>query len=119
MFGTEAKTGLLDDASVASRSEGDSGSSMRQIIKLIFCAAGLQVGILPENTVIEYIWSNPYNTTNLFFCLCSSRNGCFMFVLFKYDSAHCLVLSRLTCYFKRCFSEVCIKGGGGDTGVGQ
>lgn len=48
VFGSEAKTGLLDDVSVAPRNEGDSGSSVRQIVKLIFCAAGLQVGILPK-----------------------------------------------------------------------
>lgn len=52
MFGSEAKTGLLDDVSVAPRNEGDSGSSVRQVVKLIFCAAGLQVGILPENCVV-------------------------------------------------------------------
>lgn len=53
VFGSEAKTGLLDEP-VAPRNEGDSGSSVRQIIKLIFCAAGLQVGILPEHTFIVY-----------------------------------------------------------------
>lgn len=55
VFGSEAKTGLLDDVAVAPRNEGDSGSSVRQVIKLIFCAVGLQVSILPENTVSEYI----------------------------------------------------------------
>lgn len=43
VFGSDAKTGLLDDVSVTSRSEGDSGSSVRQGLKLVFCAAGLQV----------------------------------------------------------------------------
>lgn len=55
VFGSDAKTGLLDDVPVAIRNEGDSGSSVKQVIKLIFCAAGLQVGILPENTFTEYI----------------------------------------------------------------
>lgn len=50
VFGSEAKTGLLDDVPVAPRNEGDSSSSVRQVIKLIFCAAGLQVGILTENS---------------------------------------------------------------------
>lgn len=53
VFGSEAKTGLLDDVSAAARSEGDSGSSLRQAIKLIFCAAGLQVGALTEHIVIN------------------------------------------------------------------
>lgn len=52
VFGSEAKAGLLDDVSVAARSEGDSGSSVRQAIKLIFCTAGLQVGALTENSFI-------------------------------------------------------------------
>lgn len=54
VFGSEVKTGLLDDVPAAPRSEGDSSSSVRQVIKLIFCAAGLQVGILPEHTVDEH-----------------------------------------------------------------
>lgn len=51
VFGSEAKSGLLDDASIAPRNEGNSGSPVKQVIKLIFCAAGLQVRLLPENTV--------------------------------------------------------------------
>lgn len=47
VFGTEAKSGLLDDVSVSSRNEGDSGSTLGQAGRLIFCAAGLQVRILP------------------------------------------------------------------------
>uniref|UniRef100_A0A3Q3F1J8 Adenosine 3'-phospho 5'-phosphosulfate transporter 1 n=1 Tax=Labrus bergylta TaxID=56723 RepID=A0A3Q3F1J8_9LABR len=39
VFGSEAKSGLLDDVSVGSRNEGHSGSSVRQVIKLIFCAS--------------------------------------------------------------------------------
>uniref|UniRef100_A0A0F8AQ47 Adenosine 3'-phospho 5'-phosphosulfate transporter 1 n=1 Tax=Larimichthys crocea TaxID=215358 RepID=A0A0F8AQ47_LARCR len=49
VFGSESKTGLLDDVSVSTRNEGDSGSSVKQVIKLIFCAAGLQVGIIPKS----------------------------------------------------------------------
>ena len=53
VFGSEAKAGLLDDVSVAPRNEGESGSSVRQVVKLIFCAAGLQVGILLEDKFIK------------------------------------------------------------------
>lgn len=65
VFGSEAKTGLLDDVSVAPRNDNDSGSSFRQISKLIFCAAGLQVGIVPGNTFIEFIklMSSIHNNT--------------------------------------------------------
>lgn len=45
MFGSEAKTGLLDDVSVTSRNDAESSSSTRQAVKLVFCAAGLQVRI--------------------------------------------------------------------------
>ncbi|CDQ78138.1 unnamed protein product [Oncorhynchus mykiss] len=43
VFGSETKTGLLDDVSLAPRNDADSGSSARQAFKLVFCAAGLQV----------------------------------------------------------------------------
>lgn len=44
VFGSETKAGLLDDASVTSRNDAESVSPVKQTIKLIFCAAGLQVG---------------------------------------------------------------------------
>lgn len=89
VFGSEAKTGLLDDVSVAARNEGDSGSSVRQAIKLIFCAAGLQVGILTEITVTEYkciaacvgIPITPPYYIFLYFYFYSGREGCYKFVL--------------------------------------
>lgn len=68
VFGSEAKAGLLDDGPVLPRNEGDSGSSVKQAIKLIFCAAGLQVGILPVYTVPAYtegILCNPFTNTLL------------------------------------------------------
>lgn len=47
VFGHESKTGLLDDESIASRSDSESSStSSRQAFKLVFCAAGLQVSAL-------------------------------------------------------------------------
>lgn len=45
MYGSEVKIGHLDDVSFASRSDGDSGSTFKQTIKLLFCAAGLQVKV--------------------------------------------------------------------------
>lgn len=68
VFGSEAKAGLLDDVPVLPRNEGDSGSSVKQAIKLIFCAAGLQVGILPVYIVPAYaegILCNPFTNTLL------------------------------------------------------
>ena len=44
MFGGETKTGLLDDVSISPRLDADSGSTLKQAIKLIVCATGLQVG---------------------------------------------------------------------------
>lgn len=45
VYGSEVKIGHLDDVSFASRSDGDSGSTFKQTIKLLFCAAGLQVRV--------------------------------------------------------------------------
>ncbi|MEQ2293344.1 hypothetical protein AMECASPLE_032390 [Ameca splendens] len=50
VFGGEDKSVLLDDVSVSSRNEPDSGSSLKQALKLIFCAAGLQVAWCPTRT---------------------------------------------------------------------
>lgn len=48
VHGSEDKTGLLEDGSVTSRNEAESGSSVKHALKLIFCAAGLQVGDPPR-----------------------------------------------------------------------
>lgn len=82
VFGSEAKTSSLDDALLAPWNEGDSGSSVKQVIRLFFCATGLQVGLLPENTDIECIKlmrCNPYNSIIwwFFFFLCSIGEDCF------------------------------------------
>ncbi|XP_044026003.1 adenosine 3'-phospho 5'-phosphosulfate transporter 1 [Siniperca chuatsi] len=63
VFGSEAKTGLLDDVSVAPRNEGDSGSSVRQVIKLIFCSAGLQVSYLTWGVLQERVMTRSYGAT--------------------------------------------------------
>ncbi|CAK6962736.1 adenosine 3'-phospho 5'-phosphosulfate transporter 1 [Scomber scombrus] len=63
VFGSEAKAGLLDDTSVAPRNEGDSGSSIRQVVKLIFCAAGLQVSYLTWGVLQERVMTRSYGAT--------------------------------------------------------
>lgn len=74
VFGSEAKPGLLDDVPVSPRNEGDSGSSIKQAIKLIFCAAGLQVGILPVYIVPAYaalVFCSLFNNTLHWNFICS------------------------------------------------
>uniref|UniRef100_A0A665WK67 Adenosine 3'-phospho 5'-phosphosulfate transporter 1 n=1 Tax=Echeneis naucrates TaxID=173247 RepID=A0A665WK67_ECHNA len=63
VFGNEGKTGLLDDVTAATRNEGDSGSSVRQAIKLIFCAAGLQVSYLTWGVLQERVMTRSYGAT--------------------------------------------------------
>lgn len=60
VFGSEAKTGLLDDVSLTSRNEGDSGSSVRQALKLVFCAAGLQASYLTWGVLQERVMTRSY-----------------------------------------------------------
>ncbi|XP_061609197.1 adenosine 3'-phospho 5'-phosphosulfate transporter 1 [Phyllopteryx taeniolatus] len=63
VFGTEAKTGLLDDVSVTSRHEGDSGSSLRQAVHLIFCAGGLQASYLTWGVLQERVMTRSYGAS--------------------------------------------------------
>ncbi|XP_077409590.1 adenosine 3'-phospho 5'-phosphosulfate transporter 1 [Vanacampus margaritifer] len=63
VFGTEAKTGLLDDVSVISRNEGDSGSSLRQAVRLLFCAAGLQASYLTWGVLQERVMTRSYGAS--------------------------------------------------------
>ncbi|XP_060947188.1 adenosine 3'-phospho 5'-phosphosulfate transporter 1-like [Limanda limanda] len=63
VFGNEAKTGLLDDVSVAPRNEGDSGWSLKQGIKLVFCAAGLQASYLTWGVLQERVMTRSYGAT--------------------------------------------------------
>lgn len=64
VFGSEAKTGLLDDVPVAPRHEGDSGSPVRQAVKLIFCAAGLQASYLTWGVLQERVMTRSYGATS-------------------------------------------------------
>ncbi|XP_028997544.1 adenosine 3'-phospho 5'-phosphosulfate transporter 1 [Betta splendens] len=60
VFGSETKAGLLDDVSVTARNEGDSGSSVKQATKLIFCAAGLQASYLTWGVLQERVMTRSY-----------------------------------------------------------
>ncbi|KAM9704215.1 adenosine 3'-phospho 5'-phosphosulfate transporter 1 [Menidia menidia] len=63
VFGSEDKTGLLDDVSNASRNDGDSASSVKQAVKLIFCAAGLQASYLTWGVLQERVMTRSYGAT--------------------------------------------------------
>ncbi|XP_020784992.2 LOW QUALITY PROTEIN: adenosine 3'-phospho 5'-phosphosulfate transporter 1 [Boleophthalmus pectinirostris] len=60
VFGNEAKASLIDDGSVSSRNDPDSGSSVKQIIKLLVCAAGLQVSYLTWGVLQERVMTRSY-----------------------------------------------------------
>lgn len=60
VFGNEAKTSLIDDISAPSRNEGDSGSSFKQIVKLLVCAAGLQASYLTWGVLQERVMTRSY-----------------------------------------------------------
>lgn len=46
VFGSEVKSVHQDDGSLPPRAEPTESSTARQVFKLLFCAAGLQVGVL-------------------------------------------------------------------------
>ncbi|XP_052391880.1 adenosine 3'-phospho 5'-phosphosulfate transporter 1-like [Carassius gibelio] len=60
VFGNEAKSALLDDASPAARNESESSSSARQAVKLLFCAAGLQASYLTWGVLQERVMTRSY-----------------------------------------------------------
>ncbi|KAM8846772.1 adenosine 3'-phospho 5'-phosphosulfate transporter 1 [Synchiropus picturatus] len=59
VFGSDAKSGLLDEVPVAARNE-DSGSTLRQAVKLVFCAFGLQVSYLTWGVLQERVMTRSY-----------------------------------------------------------
>ncbi|XP_013999485.1 adenosine 3'-phospho 5'-phosphosulfate transporter 1 isoform X1 [Salmo salar] len=63
VFGSESKTGLLDDVSLAPRNDADPGSSARQAFKLVFCAAGLQVSYLTWGVLQERVMTRSYGAS--------------------------------------------------------
>lgn len=60
VFGNEAKSSLIDDITAPSRTEGDSGSSLRQVLKLLVCAAGLQASYLTWGVLQERVMTRSY-----------------------------------------------------------
>nr|XP_057947593.1 adenosine 3'-phospho 5'-phosphosulfate transporter 1 [Doryrhamphus excisus] len=62
VFGTEAS--LSDDLAVTSRNEGDSGSSLKQAVRLIFCAAGLQASYLTWGVLQERVMTRSYGASS-------------------------------------------------------
>lgn len=60
VFGNEAKGSLIDDTSAPARSEGDSGSSVKQMVKLLVCAAGLQASYLTWGVLQERVMTRSY-----------------------------------------------------------
>ncbi|XP_030200362.1 adenosine 3'-phospho 5'-phosphosulfate transporter 1 [Gadus morhua] len=60
VFGSETKSGLLDEVSSAPRVEVDSGSPVRQMFKLTFCAVGLQVSYLTWGVLQERVMTRSY-----------------------------------------------------------
>lgn len=62
VFGNEAKTSLIDDISAPVRNEGDSGSSVKQMVKLLVCAAGLQASYLTWGVLQERVMTRSYGS---------------------------------------------------------
>ncbi|XP_007545628.1 adenosine 3'-phospho 5'-phosphosulfate transporter 1 isoform X1 [Poecilia formosa] len=60
VFGGEDKSSLLDDVPVSSRNEPDSGSTVKQALKLMFCAAGLQASYLTWGVLQERVMTRSY-----------------------------------------------------------
>lgn len=60
VFGNDAKSGLIDDITAPGRSEGDSSSSVRQMVKLLTCAAGLQASYLTWGVLQERVMTRSY-----------------------------------------------------------
>uniref|UniRef100_A0AAV2KA29 Adenosine 3'-phospho 5'-phosphosulfate transporter 1 n=1 Tax=Knipowitschia caucasica TaxID=637954 RepID=A0AAV2KA29_KNICA len=60
VFGHEAKSGLIDDTSAPTRNDPDSGTSFRQVVKLLVCAAGLQASYLTWGVLQERVMTRSY-----------------------------------------------------------
>lgn len=65
VFGNEAKTSLNDDVSAPMRNDGDSGSSIRQMVKLVVCAAGLQASYLTWGVLQERVMTRSYGAQSV------------------------------------------------------
>ncbi|XP_069092468.1 adenosine 3'-phospho 5'-phosphosulfate transporter 1 [Pleurodeles waltl] len=64
VFGSEAKSGHTEDLSATSRSEATDPSTAKQLLKLLFCAAGLQVSYLTWGILQERVMTRSYGATS-------------------------------------------------------
>ncbi|XP_028295474.1 adenosine 3'-phospho 5'-phosphosulfate transporter 1 [Gouania willdenowi] len=60
VFGSEAKPASVDEGLVSIRNEGDSGSTVKQAVKLIFCTVGLQISYLTWGVLQERVMTGSY-----------------------------------------------------------
>ncbi|XP_062857060.1 adenosine 3'-phospho 5'-phosphosulfate transporter 1 [Trichomycterus rosablanca] len=63
VFGSDAKSTLLDDPAPSARTETDSSSSTQQALKLVFCAVGLQGSYLTWGVLQERVMTRSYGAT--------------------------------------------------------
>ncbi|KAJ8355466.1 hypothetical protein SKAU_G00182600 [Synaphobranchus kaupii] len=63
VFGSESKSGLLDDASGPPRNEVEASSPTRQALKLLFCAIGLQTSYLTWGVLQERVMTRSYGAS--------------------------------------------------------
>ncbi|KAH1173688.1 adenosine 3'-phospho 5'-phosphosulfate transporter 1 isoform X1 [Mauremys mutica] len=63
IFGSEAKSAHPDDISLAARNETMESSTAQQILKLLFCAAGLQASYLTWGVLQERVMTRTYGAT--------------------------------------------------------
>ncbi|XP_038250108.1 adenosine 3'-phospho 5'-phosphosulfate transporter 1 isoform X2 [Dermochelys coriacea] len=63
VFGSETKSTHPDDVSLAARNETMESSTAQQVLKLLFCAAGLQASYLTWGVLQERVMTRTYGAT--------------------------------------------------------
>uniref|UniRef100_A0A8D2MUE9 Adenosine 3'-phospho 5'-phosphosulfate transporter 1 n=2 Tax=Zonotrichia TaxID=44387 RepID=A0A8D2MUE9_ZONAL len=63
VFGSEVKSVHQDDGSLPPRAEPTESSTARQVFKLLFCAAGLQISYLTWGVLQERVMTRTYGAT--------------------------------------------------------
>uniref|UniRef100_A0A8C3GN16 Adenosine 3'-phospho 5'-phosphosulfate transporter 1 n=1 Tax=Cairina moschata TaxID=8855 RepID=A0A8C3GN16_CAIMO len=63
VFGSEVKSAHPDDGSLPPRAEPTESSTARQVLKLLFCAAGLQASYLTWGVLQERVMTRTYGAT--------------------------------------------------------
>ncbi|XP_030051614.1 adenosine 3'-phospho 5'-phosphosulfate transporter 1 isoform X1 [Microcaecilia unicolor] len=64
VFGSELKSLHSEDASSSARNEATDPSTARQVLRLLFCAAGLQVSYLTWGVLQERVMTRTYGATD-------------------------------------------------------